>query len=60
MADVVYSVAVRHPNGTKNLIQVGMPEITQPEDLINAVKHELPQSKVVLCNVIPLVPKQVH
>lgn len=59
MSDVVYSVAVRNPNGSVNVLQVGLPEGTEPEDIINAVKHELPESKVILCNVKPIGPSPV-
>ena len=58
----VYSVAVRHPDGSKNLYYIESPENLSPVDLMEVVKTELPESKVILCAVKPLVPilKQVH
>lgn len=58
----VYSVAVRHSDGSKNLYHMENPENLSPVDLMEVVKTELPESKVILCAVKPLVPilKQVH
>ena len=58
----VYSVAVRHPDGSKNLYHMENPENLSPVDLMKVVKTELPESKVILCDVKPLVPilNQVH
>lgn len=58
----VYSVAVRHPNGSKNLYHIEFPETISPLDLMEVVKTQLPESKVILCIVNPLVSnlKQVH
>lgn len=58
----VYSVAVRHPDGSKNLYHMENPANLSPVDLMEVVKIELPESKVILCAVKPLVPnlKQVH
>ena len=58
----VYSVAVRHPDGSKNLYHMENPENLSPVDLMKVVKTELPESKVILSAVKPLVPilKQVH
>lgn len=58
----VYSVAVRHFDGSKNLYHMENPENLSPVDLLEVVKTELPESKVIMCAVKPLVPilKQVH
>ena len=58
----VYSVAVRHPDGSKNLYHMENPENLSPVDLMEVVKIELPKAKVILCAVKPLVPtlKQVN
>lgn len=58
----VYSVAVRHPNGSKNLYQIEFQKTISPLDLMEVVKTQLPESKVILCIVNPLVSnlKQVH
>lgn len=58
----VYSVAVRHPDGSKNLYHMENPENLSPVELLEVVKTELPETKVILCAVKPLVPilKQVH
>lgn len=58
----VYSVAVRHPDGSKNLYHMENPANLSLVDLMEVVKIELPKAKVILCDVKPLVPtlKQVH
>lgn len=57
----VFSVAVRHADGSKNLYHIDLPSIISSEELIAIVKTELPESKVILCTVNPIVPtlKQV-
>lgn len=61
MSDV-FSVAVRHADGSKNLYHMDNPDNLSFEELIAIVKTELPESKVILCMVKPIVPtlKQVH
>ena len=58
----VYSVAVRHPDGSKNLYHMENPENLSPVYLMEVVKTELPESKVILCAVKPLIThlQQVH
>ena len=58
----VYSVAVRHSDGSKNLYHMENPANLSPVDLMEVVKTELPRAKVILCAVKPLVPilKQVN
>ena len=58
----VYSVAVRHPDGSKNLYHMENPANLSLVDLMEVVKTELPKAKAILCAVKPLVPtlKQVH
>ena len=58
----VYSVAVRHPDGSKNLYHMENPANLSLVDLMEVVKTELPKAKVILCAVKPLVPtlKQVN
>ena len=58
----VYSVAVRHPDGSKNLYHMENPANLSLVDLMEVVKIELPKAKVILCAVKPLVPtlKQVN
>jgi hypothetical protein len=61
MSDV-FSVAVRHADGSKNLYHMDNPDNLSPEDLLKVVRNELPESRVILCTVNPIVPtlKQVH
>lgn len=58
----VFSVAVRHADGSKNLYHMDNPDKLSPEDLLKMVRNELPESRVILCMVNPIVPtlKQVH
>ena len=58
----VYSVAVRHPDGSKNLYHMENPDNLSTIDLMEVVKTELPESKVILCAVKPLIAhlQQVH
>ena len=58
----VYSVAVRHPDGSKNLYHMENPDNLSTMDLMEVVKTELPESKVILCAVKPLIAhlQQVH
>lgn len=61
MSDV-FSVAVRHADGSKNLYHMDNPANLSLEELIAVVKTELPESKVILCMVKPFIPtlKLVH
>lgn len=61
MSDV-FSVAVRHADGSKNLYHMDNPDNLSFEELVAIVKTELPESKVILCTVKPLIStlKQVH
>lgn len=58
----VFSVAVRHADGSKNLYHMDNTDNLSFEELIAVIKAELPESKVILCTVKPIVPtlKQVH
>ena len=58
----VYSVAVRHPDGSKNLYHMENPDNLSTMDLMKVVRVELPESRVILCAVKPLIShlQQVH
>ena len=58
----VYSVAVRHPDGSKNLYHMENPDNLSTMDLMKVVRDELPESRVILCAVKPLIAhlQQVH
>ena len=56
MNEQLFSVAVRHPDGSKNLYHMKNPDHLDTEGLLQLVRDELPESKVILCAVKPLVP----
>ena len=58
----VYSVAVRHPDGSKNLYHISNPDNLSTMDLMKVVRVELPEARVILCAVKPLIAhlQQVH
>lgn len=62
MSEEVFSVAVRHKDGSKNLYHMGNPDNLSTLDLMAVIRTELPESKAILCAVKPLTVhlQQVH
>ena len=54
MSEEVFSVAVRHKDGSKNLYHMSNPDNLSTRGLMAIVRNELPESKVILCAVKPL------